>query len=155
LPVFLAAGHRVLAPDLIGFGKSDKPKKPAFHTLDVHRRILIDLLEQTDAQCCVLVLQRSAGPLGLTLPMAAPERFAGVLLLDDGVAAGAPYDAPFPDAGHRAALRAWAALQAPEPALAPALRAYWREQWQGRALAFAGGATALVMQQLVNGIRHC
>ena len=43
LPVFAAAGHRVVAPDLIGFGKSDKPKKDAFHTLEGHRQVLLEL----------------------------------------------------------------------------------------------------------------
>ncbi|MET1114952.1 MAG: tRNA adenosine(34) deaminase TadA [Comamonas sp.] len=155
LPLFLAAGHRVLAPDLIGFGKSDKPKKAAFHTLDAHRRILLDLLERADAQRCVLVVQGSAGPLGLPLPMAAPGRFAGVLLLGDGLDAHAPWDAPFPDAGHRAALRASAALEALEPALAPAARAFWCDRWQGRALAFASERDASAMQRLVEGICGC
>ncbi|MCD2513914.1 tRNA adenosine(34) deaminase TadA [Comamonas endophytica] len=164
LPVFLAAGHRVLAPDLIGFGRSDKPKKPAFHTLENHRRILLDLLEQADAQRCVLVLQGGAGPLGLTLPMAAPERFAGALLLDtwldaqSGVrspAQGPAYAAPFPDAGHRAALRAFAAMNAPDPALARATRMFWRDQWQGRMLAFARRRGMKEMQMLVEGIRGC
>ncbi|MFZ9649931.1 MAG: alpha/beta fold hydrolase, partial [Fluviibacter sp.] len=45
VPVWLAAGHRVVAPDLIGFGKSDKPKKDSFHTFDTHRRSLLDLIE--------------------------------------------------------------------------------------------------------------
>lgn len=164
LPVFLAAGHRVLAPDLIGFGKSDKPKKAGWHTLDAHRRVLLDLLEHADLQRCVLVARGGAGPLALTLPAAAPERFAGVLLLDSwfdaqppaaSPAQGAACDAPFPDAGHRAALRASAALQAPELALAQATRAFWRDAWQGRALAFAGGRAAAAMQRLVDGIRHC
>lgn len=154
LPVFLAAGHRVLAPDLIGFGKSDKPKKPGFHTLDIHRRILLELLERADARRCVLVVQGSAIPLGLTLAQAAPERFAGALLLDGETAAGAAYEAPFPDAGHRAALRAGAALQVPEPALAQATRAFLRDAWQGRTLGFASGRAASAMQQLADGMRH-
>ncbi|MEZ0307897.1 MAG: tRNA adenosine(34) deaminase TadA, partial [Ramlibacter sp.] len=39
IPVFLAAGHRVVAPDMIGFGKSDKPKKDAAHTFGWHRQV--------------------------------------------------------------------------------------------------------------------
>lgn len=114
VPVFLAAGHRVVAPDLIGFGKSDKPKKPGFHTLDAHRRILQDLLEQADLQRCVLVLQRSAGALAAPLAAAARERFAGVLLLESALGAepadSAALNAPFADRGHRAALQAFAAM---------------------------------------------
>jgi len=152
LPVLLAAGHRVLAPDLIGFGRSDKPKKPAFHTLEVHRRILLELLERADAQRCVLVLAGGAEALGMTLPLAAPERFAGALLLDTAPAVGTLYAAPFPDAGHRAALRALATL-APEPALARAAQAFWRDQWQGRALAFARAGNASAVQRRLEGIR--
>ncbi len=40
IPVFLAAGHRVVAPDLIGFGKSDKPKKESAHSFGWHRQVL-------------------------------------------------------------------------------------------------------------------
>ncbi|MBS7779127.1 tRNA adenosine(34) deaminase TadA [Acidovorax sp. CCYZU-2555] len=114
LPVFLAAGHRVVAPDLIGFGKSDKPKKPGFHTLDAHRQILQDLLRHADLQRCVLVVQGSAAGLAAALVMAARERFAGVLLLESGSDASAAqaiaFSAPFPDRGHRAALQAFAAM---------------------------------------------
>ena len=48
LPVFLAAGHRVVAPDLIGFGKSDKPKKDAAHRFTWHRQVLLEFLERLD-----------------------------------------------------------------------------------------------------------
>lgn len=167
LPVFLAAGHRVVAPDLLGFGKSDKPKKPGFHTLDSHRRVLLDLLEQAEVQRCVLVLHGSAGPLGLTLVPAAPARFAGALLMDTWLEAGAhaaaqcgPPDeaagnAPFPDRGHRAALQAFAAMKpASGQALAQAARAFWRDDWQGRVLAFAGRRdVAPGLQALVQGMR--
>ena len=77
LPVFLAAGHRVVAPDLIGFGKSDKPKKEAFHTFDGHRQVLLEWIERLDLQRCVLVVQDWGGILGLTLPMAAPPGATG------------------------------------------------------------------------------
>ena len=71
IPVFLAAGHRVVAPDLIGFGRSDKPKKDSFHTFDWHRQVLLELVEHLDLQHVVLVVQDWGGLLGLTLPMAA------------------------------------------------------------------------------------
>ncbi|MBC7549003.1 MAG: tRNA adenosine(34) deaminase TadA, partial [Polaromonas sp.] len=48
IPIWLAAGHRVVAPDLIGFGKSDKPKKDSFHTFDRHRQSLLELVEALD-----------------------------------------------------------------------------------------------------------
>ncbi|MNZ55427.1 Haloalkane dehalogenase [compost metagenome] len=200
LPVFLAAGHRVVAPDLIGFGKSDKPKKAGFHSLQAHRAILLDLLQHCDLRRTVLVVQGGAGPLGLSLPMAAPQRFAGALLMNTwletgvlaqgwrdwrafnarkplygvgrlltracpglGAEAAAAYDAPFPGAGHRAALRAFASMDAKATAegaaLVHAARDFWRDDWQGRALAFAGTQDPVVglpaMQALAAGIRGC
>lgn len=153
LPVFLAAGHRVVAPDLLGFGRSDKPKKAAWHTLRAHRRILLELLQRTDPQRCVLVVQGSAGPLALPLALAEPQRFAGALLLDTTLDAsgaraaqrldGPAYAAPFPDAGHRAALRAFAmprAADAEEQALQQASALFWQ---RGRTLAFASPAHLL------------
>ncbi|QKV53651.1 tRNA adenosine(34) deaminase TadA [Comamonas antarctica] len=137
LPVFLAAGQRVLVPDLIGFGRSDKPKKPAFHTLEVHRRILLDLLERADAQRCVIVFDASAGALALPLALAAPQRIAGAVLLELPPAAGAEaaaLAAPFPDAGHRAALRAFA-QPAPTDQQEQALQQASRDFWQAGAQA--------------------
>jgi tRNA(adenine34) deaminase len=45
IPVFLAAGHRVVAPDMPGFGKSDKPKKDSAHTFEWHRQVLLEFIE--------------------------------------------------------------------------------------------------------------
>ena len=42
IPVFLQAGHRVVAPDLIGFGRSDKPKKEGAHGFHWHRQVLLE-----------------------------------------------------------------------------------------------------------------
>lgn len=94
IPVWLAAGHRVVAPDLIGFGKSDKPKKDSFHRFETHRQSLLDLIERLDLQRVVLVVQDWGGILGLTLPMAAPERYKGLLVMNTTLATG---DAPLSD----------------------------------------------------------
>ncbi len=114
IPVFLAAGHRVVAPDLIGFGKSDKPKKFNFHHVDFHRQTLLELVERLDLKNVVLVLQDSAGLLSLSLPMAAPQRYSGLLTLNTLPATidkeSAAYNAPFVDNGHRAALRAFSRI---------------------------------------------
>ena len=203
LPVFAAAGHRVVAPDLIGFGRSDKPKKAAFHTFDRHRQVLLELVERLDLQRVVLVVQDWGGILGLTLPMALPERFAGLLAMNTLLATGdvplsqgfldwrqmcadkplfgvgrllgrgnphlgvdecAAYDAPFPDAGHRAALRAFPAMvpdhpQAPGAALSRAARDFWRTDWAGRSLLFVGAQDPVlgtpVMAQLQQTVRGC
>jgi tRNA(adenine34) deaminase len=93
IPVFLQAGHRVVAPDLIGFGKSDKPKKESFHTFSLHRQILLEFIERLDLQNVVLVVQDWGGLLGLTLPVAAPGRYRGLLVMNTMLATG---DAPLP-----------------------------------------------------------
>lgn len=88
IPVFLAAGHRVVAPDLIGFGKSDKPKKEGAHSFSWHRQVLLELIERLDLKNIVLVVQDWGGLLGLTLPFAAPERYAGLLVMNTLLATG-------------------------------------------------------------------
>lgn len=91
IPSLVQAGHRVIAPDLIGFGKSDKPKKTDFHTFSRHRQILLELVERLDLKNMVLVLPARSGRLGLTLPMAGPWRYRNVRILD---AKRATYDLP-------------------------------------------------------------
>lgn len=96
LPVFLQAGHRAVVPDLIGFGKSDKPKRDSFHSFTDHRQILLELIDRLDLQNIVLVMQDWGGLLGLTLPMAAPQRYAGLLVMNTMLATGdAPLSAGF------------------------------------------------------------
>jgi tRNA(adenine34) deaminase len=88
LPIFLEAGSRVVAPDLIGFGKSDKPKKEVFHTFAWHRQVLLELIERLNLQNIVLVVQDWGGLLGLTLPMKNPYRFKGLLVMNTTLATG-------------------------------------------------------------------
>jgi tRNA(adenine34) deaminase len=88
IPVFLAGGHRVVAPDLIGFGKSDKPKADDFHQFEWHRNNLLELVEWLDLRNVVLVVQDWGGILGLTLPMAAPHRYKGLLVMNTAMPTG-------------------------------------------------------------------
>ena len=88
IPVWLEAGHRVVAPDMLGFGKSDKPKKDSFHRFDTHRQALLDFIERLDLQKVNLVVQDWGGILGLTLPMASPQRFQGLLVMNTTLATG-------------------------------------------------------------------
>ncbi|WP_298926824.1 tRNA adenosine(34) deaminase TadA [uncultured Ramlibacter sp.] len=88
IPVFLAAGHRVVAPDMVGFGKSDKPKKEGAHSFGWHRQLLLEFVERLDLRNVVLVVQDWGGLLGLTLPMAAPQRYGGLLLMNTTLATG-------------------------------------------------------------------
>ena len=88
IPVFLEAGHRVVAPDLIGFGRSDKPKKESAHTFSFHRQTLLELIERLDLRRVVLVVHDWGGLLGLTLPMEMPGRFHGLLVMNTLLATG-------------------------------------------------------------------
>lgn len=203
MPVFLAAGDRVVAPDLIGFGKSDKPKKEHAHGFAFHRQVLLELVERLDLRNVVLVVQDWGGLLGLTLPMAAPGRYRGLLAMNTLLATGdAPlspgfldwrkmcahkplydvgrlfargnphlsaaeceaYQAPFPDAGHRAALRAFPAMVPEHPTdegadISRQARAFWRERWEGRSLLVVGAQDPVlgepVMRALAADIRGC
>ena len=110
-----AGGQRVIAPDLIGFGKSDKPKKEHWHTLAQHQQVLRELIERLDLQRVVLALHGDARRFGAQLPALMPERFVTrpELPLPALVATqGAAAEAPFPGNGSRAALRAFARLGA-------------------------------------------
>ena len=88
IPIFLSAGHRVVVPDLIGFGKSDKLKKDDAHSFTWHRQTLLDLVERLDLNNVVLVVQDWGGLLGLTLPLAKPERYKGLLVMNTVLATG-------------------------------------------------------------------
>jgi pimeloyl-ACP methyl ester carboxylesterase len=88
VPVFLAAGHRVVAPDLFGFGRSDKPAEDAWYTFDRHRDGLLRFVQDLDLHNVLLVVQDWGGCLGLTLPMAQPERFTRLLVMNTGLGTG-------------------------------------------------------------------
>ncbi len=106
---WLASGHRVVAPDLIGFGMSDKPKKESWHEPGRHRRILGELVARLDLPRCIAVRQNAEEQLGSTLVACDAGRYVSELLADITVNASDPtYAAPFPDAGHQAAQRAFA-----------------------------------------------
>ncbi len=91
IPVFLEAGHRVVAPDLIGFGRSDKLVADADYTFDFHRNALLAIIEALDLRRITLVVQDWGGLLGLTLPMEMPDRFDGLLVMNTAIGTG---DAP-------------------------------------------------------------
>lgn len=94
VPVFLAAGHRVVAPDMIGFGKSDKPLQETQHRFSWHRTTLLELIERLDLCEVNLVVQDWGGLIGLTLPMEAPARYRGLLVMNTILATG---EAPLPE----------------------------------------------------------
>jgi pimeloyl-ACP methyl ester carboxylesterase len=88
IPVFTAAGHRVVAPDFFGFGRSDKPVQDDIYQFGFHRGSLIAFIEQLDLSNIVLVCQDWGGLLGLTLPMAIPDRISRLLIMNTTLGTG-------------------------------------------------------------------
>ena len=88
IPAIVAAGHRVVAPDLFGFGKSDKPREDAVYTFDFHRDSLIALIRAQNLQHITLVCQDWGGLLGLTIPMKMPDRFDALLVMNTALGTG-------------------------------------------------------------------
>jgi len=88
IPLFTAAGFRAVAPDLIGFGKSDKPIDPA----DFSYQRLVDWtrewLEAVDLTGITLFCQDWGSLIGLRLVAEQPERFARVVLANGGLPTG-------------------------------------------------------------------
>jgi haloalkane dehalogenase len=225
IPVFTAAGLRVVAPDLIGFGRSDKPVSEATHTWEMHRGMLLAVVERLDLTNILLVVQDWGGLFGLTLPMAylapkapaapaprggalgsgrpvaEPDRFTRLLVMNTTLGTGtvtegfrqwraysnaqpdlmvgkliargkrdmtaeesAAYDAPFPDASFKAAVRAFPNLvpdgdNAPGAALSREAMSFWRERWTGESFMAIGVQDPVlgppVMQSLARTIRGC
>ena len=87
IPVLSKAG-RVIAPDLLGFGKSDKPVDQATYTFDFHRQSLVELILALDLQRVTLVCQDWGGLLGLTIPPFMADRFDRLIVMNTGFATG-------------------------------------------------------------------
>ncbi|QCB45536.1 tRNA adenosine(34) deaminase TadA [Hydrogenophaga sp. PAMC20947] len=203
IPAFLQTGGRVIAPDLIGFGKSDKPKKEGAHHFTWHRQALLELIERLDLQRVVLVVQDWGGLLGLTLPMEHPGRYQGLLVMNTTLGTGdvplspgflawlemctknpefdvarlfargnphmsqaecAAYNAPFPDKGHRAALRRFPSMVPAGPddegaELSRRARQFFQEEWQGKTFMVIGQQDPVlgepVMRKLASDLRGC
>lgn len=88
IPAFRAAGMRVVAPDLFGFGRSDKPADESVYTFDFHRESLMRFVERQDLRNITLVVQDWGGLLGLTLPMDMPGRFERLLVMNTALGTG-------------------------------------------------------------------
>lgn len=80
IPPFVDAGHRVLAPDLIGFGRSDKPVAQTDYTYERHVDWMLQWLRAVDLRDVTLVCQDWGGLIGLRLLTAEPDRFARVVV---------------------------------------------------------------------------
>ncbi len=88
IPVFIAAGCRVLAPDLVGFGRSDKLSEREDYTYQRHVRWIKDWIEAVGARDITLLGQDWGGLIGLRLVAENPELFARVSLSNTGLPTG-------------------------------------------------------------------
>ncbi len=103
IPVFAGARGRVVAPDLFGFGRSDKPADEAWYTFSRHRDALVAFVAALDLRRVTLVVQDWGGLLGLTLPRDLPGRFERLIVLNTTLGTG---DEPLSEGF--LAWRAWA-----------------------------------------------
>ncbi|MEO7245637.1 MAG: haloalkane dehalogenase [Rubrivivax sp.] len=201
IPVFTGAGLRVVAPDFFGFGRSDKPVDEDWYSFDRHRDNLIAFVEALDLHDVLLVVQDWGGLLGLTLPLAMPERITRLLVMNTSLGTGtvtegfkqwrsyanskpdlevgklirrgcpmlseaeaAAYDAPFPDARHKAGVRRFPNLvpdheDAPGAAISREALKFWRERWRGDSFMAIGMADPVLgpptMRALQASIHGC
>lgn len=89
VPVLTAAGLRVVAPDLVGFGRSDKPARQDDYTYARHAGWLREaLFDRLDLRDVTLVCQDWGGLLGLRLVGEHPDRFARVVAANTGLPTG-------------------------------------------------------------------
>jgi haloalkane dehalogenase len=91
IPVFLESGARVIAPDMWGWGRSDKPVKQSDYSFNFHRNYLLALVERLDLKNITLVVQDWGGLLGLTLPVDGDfkPRLERLIVMNTGLGVGA------------------------------------------------------------------
>jgi haloalkane dehalogenase len=84
----LEAGHRVILPDLPGFGRSDKPMEEGWYSYDRHTAAIGALLEELDLRDATFVLHDWGGPIGLRLAVEHADRVSRLVLMDTGIFTG-------------------------------------------------------------------
>ena len=95
IPIIIAAGHRAIAPDLIGFGRSDKPVRREDYTYQTHVDSIEAFIEQLNLRNITLVCQDWGGLIGLRVAVENPDRFARIVAANTSLPTG---DAPLSEA---------------------------------------------------------
>jgi haloalkane dehalogenase len=98
VPPVLEAGHRVILPDLPGFGRSDKPIDEDWYTYDRHVAAIKALVEDLDLRDATFVLHDWGGPIGMRVAVELADRVSRLVLMDTGLFTGS---VPMSDAWHR------------------------------------------------------
>jgi haloalkane dehalogenase len=84
----VARGHRAIAPDHAGFGRSDKPTALDWYSYDRHVAFTAELLERLDLRDATLVVHDWGGPIGLRVAVEQPERIGRIVITDTGLFTG-------------------------------------------------------------------
>ena len=88
IPPVRDAGFRCIAPDLAGFGRSDKPTDIDFYSYDRHVEHTATLLEDLDLRAATIVVHDWGGPIGLRLAVEHPDRIERLVIMDTGLFTG-------------------------------------------------------------------
>jgi haloalkane dehalogenase len=88
IPPVRDAGFRCIAPDLAGFGRSDKPTNIDWYSYDRHTAMTATLLEDLDLRGATIVVHDWGGPIGLRLAVEHAERIDRLVILDTGLFTG-------------------------------------------------------------------
>ena len=82
IPPLVEAGYRCIAPDHIGFGKSDKVLDDAWYTIARHSQACAELIQQLDLTNITLICQDWGGPIGLRQAVDTPDRFERLCIMN-------------------------------------------------------------------------
>jgi haloalkane dehalogenase len=88
IPPVRDAGFRCFAPDLPGFGRSDKPTAIDWYSYDQHTEAMSSLLDDLDLREATIVVHDWGGPIGLRLAVEHPDRVGRIVILDTGLFTG-------------------------------------------------------------------
>jgi haloalkane dehalogenase len=88
IPPVRDAGYRCIAPDLAGFGRSDKPLELEWYSYDRHTELMHALVDELDLRDATAVVHDWGGPIGLRVAVEASERFGRLVITDSGLFTG-------------------------------------------------------------------
>lgn len=89
IPPVVDAGFRCIAPDLLGFGRSDKPTDIDWYSYDRHTKAVSQLIEQLHLQNMTIVVHDWGGPIGLRVATQQLERITRIAVMNTGIFTGA------------------------------------------------------------------
>ncbi|HZD73416.1 MAG TPA: haloalkane dehalogenase [Actinomycetota bacterium] len=88
IPPVRDAGFRCVAPDLVGFGRSDKPVDQSWYSFDRHTELIASLFDDLDLHDVTLVVHDWGGPIGFRIAVERPELVSRLVAMDTGVFTG-------------------------------------------------------------------